>query len=108
MGNGGAGERGSGRAREREKKGILHGLPLSRSLALPLSYSPTLLLSYSPTLPLSHSPAPYFLFPFMLGIHCPCEISPGVGCAGDGGAGAFSEDEAALISEAVWPSRSAR
>ena len=96
----GAGERGS----ERKKEYSM----VSHSPAPSLSRSPTLLLSYSPTLPLSHSPAPYFLFPFMLGIHCPCEISPGVGCAGDGGAGAFSEDEAALISEAVWPSRSAR
>ena len=53
-------------------------------------------------------PTSHYRFPFMLGIHCPFEMSLGVGAAGDGGAGAFSEDEAELISEAVWPSRSAR
>jgi hypothetical protein len=53
--------------------------------------------------PIPHSllPTPYSRF--MLGIHCPCEMS-----LGEGGEGMFSDDEMALISEAVWPNRSAR
>jgi len=51
---------------------------------------------------------------FMLGSHCPCETLPGAigegpaSCPGGGGAGTFSDDETALISEAVCPSFSAR